>query len=935
MQGRSISFWTAIFFLPALLVLQSSRVQAAEAGASPAFQTLAVADPAVLGPEPGDAWLGAAVAELLKAKLQFLKKVRLVERERLEPHLAQLRDAGRDEEEAGADRRRAALLVPAEAFCVGSITVDRRGEAARLAVRLRLVQTATGTVLAKMTVEAASDLPGLLSLAGQLAQELAAALGETLDASALAYREPERLDALKLHAEGLQRLAAGEHREAVAALTAALEGNGGVFYPAAHRDLGAVYRAWAQSLTGAAAEGVRQEYLERFKQDALLAATALFDLGVAYQENGLHQEAIGAFTDYLAAVGEEGKRARWSLTRQQLLDAVARLPGAPDPQDTGTDPWAGIEGNILHYFVRGLWVRIDVKTGAVLTAVNLPSRMADGNICQPMVVSGDRLIVKIRKDGPGAPRWDSLGTVAPDGSLGWIVGDLEKNSPSFLFAHDGYLYAQGYFGTGVYALEDGRLVGVLSADVRSPMYGLDLGGNRLVDADGVLSLPTGRRIGSSAGPAREERYAWKGLPLKGIRYPTGVPGVEWTLTADATPTHLKTVLLRAGEPVRELGPCLPRFPTDSRQLHRLRASEELQAALPGARFCIFECLADAESFSEYSRARARYVLVDTRDGVTHNLFGGSGQLPAVIWKGEDAIVFGGDEAACVVDASTGRIIGRETLVHEALLDGVMIDGDLVVATPKRVARVRMPQRKGPVLIPVAEAHLRIVGSLLEHGDLAAAARSIQAFAAEAPGDPREHLALMRLESGRARSLEASTHALAALRSPLLEDRDIRACLEVLRRTNPEYRSFIRFPTGIGRLRLRGMTDDGVIVAQGGGALHLIDSGTGSVRSVPSSFAHTGVLRLEFGRPLFFRFMMILKDGEEREGTNDWEGNPWRLDRLEITAGELEKGEPVAMEARHGELEFRQLVLHAPILDPAQREAASLPVCRISSGSRHS
>ena len=215
--------------------------------------------------------------------------------------------------------------------------MGRRGNAPRLAVRLRLVQTATGTVLSRLTATAAGDLPGLLSLAEQLAKELAATLGETLDAGALAYREPERLDALKLHAEGVQRLARGEHREALAAFTAALDGNGGVYFPAAHRELGSAYRLLAQSLAGAEADAVRQAYLARFREDALVAAAAIFDLGVACQENGLHREAIESFTDYVTAVGEEGERVRWSFTTEQLLGAVARLPGAPEPVGRGDD----------------------------------------------------------------------------------------------------------------------------------------------------------------------------------------------------------------------------------------------------------------------------------------------------------------------------------------------------------------------------------------------------------------------------------------------------------------------------------------------------------------------------------------------------------------------------------------------------------------------
>ena len=886
----------AFLFLPLGLSFSAMvppAASAAEPGASPAFQTLAVADPAVLGPEPGDAWLGAAVAELLKAKLQFLKKVRLVERERLEPHLAQLRDAGRDEEEAGADRRRAALLVPAEAFCVGSITVDRRGEAARLAVRLRLVQTATGTVLAKMTVEAASDLPGLLSLAGQLAQELAAALGETLDASALAYREPERLDALKLHAEGLQRLAAGEHREAVAALTAALEGNGGVFYPAAHRDLGAVYRAWAQSLTGAAAEGVRQEYLERFKQDALLAATALFDLGVAYQENGLHQEAIAAFTDYLAAVGEEGKRARWSLTRLLLLDAVARLPGAPSPSGSGVIDWAGFEGEVLHLLFQGLWVRVDAKTGVPLAAIPLTWPLATHGFQNSTIrVSGGRLVISA---------FDEIAVVAPDGAVAWKkkvglnidYGRGDAVERGMVIRRDGRTVS-------IYSLEDGSPLGEIPERHEAPLFGLDLAGNRFSGSEGARSLPGGALIAPSPLTVKGSLYDWRKLPLPGIRYATGIPAFEWMLAQDATPQRPEVVLLRDGAVTQTLGvACTPQNPA-------------WQAALPGGRFLLFSCVVE-RLYRSIPYLDSQYVLVDTRDGVTRTLFKGVGELPALTASGGDQLVFSfrmtypredavlrGEQglvpneragAFVVVDAIAGRVVGRERTGREEPLCAAVHDGDLVLATSQHIARLRMPRGRGPVLIPAGDAHLRIAESLIERGDLTTAARSIQAFATETPGDPREHLALMRLEVARARSPEASTHALAALRNPTLDDRDIRACLDVLHRTNPEYRSFIRLPAGVGQPRLRGMTDDGVIVAQDGDIWHLVDSTRGTVRSVASPFGREGVLRLDQGEPQLFRFVLLPAEhhGREQGYWSDRHAGPWQLQRLDLLTGAFAAG----------------------------------------------
>ena len=386
------------------------------------------------------------------------------------------------------------------------------------------------------------------------------------------------------------------------------------------------------------------------------------------------------------------------------------------------------------------------------------------------------------------------------------------------------------------------------------------------------------------------------MPFPGIRYATGIPGFSWGLAPDATPKRPEVVLFRDGEVAQSLGErCIPDSPA-------------WQPALPGGRHLLFSCSVES-LYQSMPRLDSHYLLVDTTDGRTRTLFKGVGTLPTLVSRDERHLVFRfrsnfpredpvlrGEQglvpddltgAFTVVETATGKVIARERTVRQAPLHAAVLDGELVLAAAQRIARLRLPRQRGPVLIPVGEAHLRIAGSLLERGDLAAAQRSIEAFAAETPGDPRERLALMRLEVARARAPEASYHARAALISPLLDDREIRACLDVLRRTNPEYRDFIRLPAGVGQLRLRGMTDDGVIVAQGGDIWHLIDSGSGSVRSVASPFKRSGVLRLDQGEPALSRLVILPAEKPDRSSFS--QTPPWRLERFNLMTREFAEG----------------------------------------------
>lgn len=938
MRGRPIRLVTALLLLTTFLARPPAAASPGEPAAAPAIRSLAIADPVVLGPDSGDAWFGAAVAELLRAKLQFLRKVRLLEREQLEPYLARLRDAvAEPDAEGDAGDRLTAVILPAEAFCVGSIEVDRRGGEPRLAVRLRLVQTATGMVLSRLTATATGDLPGLLTLAGQLAKELAAKLGETLDPDALAYQEPQRIDALKLHAEGLRMLARGEHREAVAALTAALDGNAGVYFPAAHRDLGAAYRLWARSLSGAEAEAVRQAYLARFKQDALLAAAAIFDLGVAYQENGLHAEAIETFTDYLAAVGEEGRRVRWSFAKDRLFETVAQLTGLHAVSNSGSIDWAGSEGDVLHLLVGdrtgpATWIKLDTRTGAPITA--LPVTRPHGG--DTIRVSDGRLVFSA---------YDTIAVLSPEGSLAWqnkVGGNLEDGRTDAV--EEGKIVRRSHGKVSVYSLGVGSLVAAFPEEHESPLFGLDLAGKRYSGSRGTWSLHGGAPAGPPPPAIRGNLFDWRDLPLPGIRHATGIPGFEWALAQDATPQRPATVLLREGGGAQPLGiGCFP-------------AGQAWRAALPGGRHLLFSC-GEETPHGKMRGDNSHYLLVDTGDGATRTLFKGVGRLPSLATASADHLVFSfrmnypredpvlrgeqglvpGDQtgAFAVVETANGRVVGRERTVREVPLHAVVLDGDLVLATGKRVTRLRLPPRGAAAPIPAGEAHLRIAGSLIERGDLAAAQRSIEFFAAETPGDPRELLALMRLEVARGRAPEASHRALTALRSPLLTDREIRSCLEVLRRTNPEYRDFIRLPAGVGQLRLRGMTDEGVIVAQGGEVWHLIDTARGGVRSAASPFGKDGTLRLDQGTPALFRFTtMPVKwpDGWDRET------DPWRYDRFDLASRKVTEGVPVPGQAKdlyktlyHRPLESAgippSVVIENPRLPPESVKPNQIPLTR--------
>ena len=121
------------------------------------------------------------------------------------------------------------------------------------------------------------------------------------------------------------------------------------------------------------ARRTREEYLAKFKADALAASGALFDLGLAYEANGLWREAIGAYDDYLTAVGKEGETVQWTFSAARHTG----IQGASIPFPAVSD------GNRIHLSLQGTkdkpgfwWVTLDAATGVVLQRVSLLDALA-------------------------------------------------------------------------------------------------------------------------------------------------------------------------------------------------------------------------------------------------------------------------------------------------------------------------------------------------------------------------------------------------------------------------------------------------------------------------------------------------------------------------------------------------------------------------------
>lgn len=299
-------------------------------------------------------------------KIQLFAGASLVERQRLDLAFAR---AGAIPGGAETDSLAELAIVPADVLIAGSVGVQPAEGATRIKVLARAVETATGKVMSQAAFSGQSDLAGLLGIVEKLAAALAQGLGLTYTPAQLAYAEPAGLDTLQRFVEGRARLREGRHREAIDAFTEALENNGGRYFAAAHRALGEAYQARIEAQQAADAGKTRQEYLERFRRDALQAAGALFDLAVAYAANGFWREGSDTFRDYIAAVGSEGETVRWTFEMARDLVGAALPPGISGRELGAFFSWTTAfklrDGRLrfLHGERNGYEVEIDAATG--------------------------------------------------------------------------------------------------------------------------------------------------------------------------------------------------------------------------------------------------------------------------------------------------------------------------------------------------------------------------------------------------------------------------------------------------------------------------------------------------------------------------------------------------------------------------------------------
>lgn len=784
---RGVAAWLCVI---AIVLLP---VPASPSGGAP---TIALVDLAVRASEglvAESAWLGPAVTELLQAKMQLFGGARVLERLRVR---ALLREAKVDAGAAADETAALAAFIPAEVLIAGSVSIDRR-DARRVRVQVRAFEVETSRVVSEATFSGTGDLAGLLKIAEDLARALAGGLKLAYTPQQLAYAEPVRINTLRLCLEGEGHLTAGKYREAIASLQSALDGNEGRYYAAAHRLQGEAYQALARASAGEQERAVREEYLKKFKEDALLASGALFDLGLAYQTNGIWKEASETFGDYIKAVGTTGETVRWRV-------------------DLGSNdsPWREryfiLEGDDrLHLFVGSRWIVLNPASGEVVGNRSLTELLGlapDAEIHYEFLLAGVEKGVLYfvwaanNTSGKAKEYVNDCGAAAigPDLSLRWRKLVSRGAIPKLVWFRKGLLHlyadtqtfdADGRLGSGTtgYKLftlgEDGELRSGFALPLKEgdhyhiwgpDLRGLDTLESTLALKDGLYDLATGKLVREwEKVRATSKRGETSTLPM--IGYPTGFPGVTWeSISAGVRILHEgKEVLVLPGSS----GPA--EVPPE-----------------PGGGYLLFE-------------GPQGYLLVNPENWAVATLYGDlqREERPLVLAQGDRHLLFGvsthptdkendqryglpSDHAATVLNlvaAPEGRLLAKY-LVDEMLSSrwrALLIGGDPCIISAGKMTCLSLAPRGGIAVIPAAEAHLRLAESFLALKDLDAARRSLASFEAALPSDPRAYLVKMRLASLEGKAKDAAAAALGALASGIVAQEDTGPCLDAIRRVRPE------------------------------------------------------------------------------------------------------------------------------------------------------
>jgi tetratricopeptide (TPR) repeat protein len=868
--------------------------RAAEAGP----RTLAVADFAVRVPEEKaaeSAWLGPAVAELLQAKMQLFSGARLVERMRLATLVAA---AGRPLPASGEGPPDGLALIPADILVAGSIEVAPGTEPQRIKIRARAFETQTSKIISDAVVEETSELPGLLKVTEGLAEALAAGLGLAFTPEQLVYAEPASIDTLKAYLAGNGHFLGGRYRDAVDAYQRAQDGNAGRYYAAAHRMQGEAYQALAKGAGSVEGEKVREEYLRKFREDALVASGALFDLGLAYEANAMWKEAVDTFEDYLKAAGREGETVRWrrDLGSPDLLNGEKLHEG-------GSPKFIVDDENRLHFISRDWWLTLDASTGATLGKRSLLELIGEtpepGTHCNFVlggIEQGILMLVWTRSGNGRGMRYFNecwAAAIGPDMKPRWkrmVAGAgiakrvWRSEGRTHIFADIQHVDEQGKQGSGIVGYDlltldtDGQLLSRIALPLQErdhgiPLHGPDLRGFSSID--GTLAMKDGLHRLTDGSLIRNWEMSRELLKSGGhrvsprIEYPTGMTRVTWAVFPEGV-----------------------RIFQDRNEVLALPGATELTAIPQGT-------LRGALLFD----AHQGYLLVDTANWTVVTLFGDlkHDDRPYPLAAKDGRLLFGlgvnagtggnpsyalpADESVNVlllVETPGGLVVGKYRAEHISRGCSFFLGTDLVSAGANQMIRSSLAQPSGVAIIPAAEAHLRMAGDLL-HLELRDEARgSLEKFDRELPGDPRAYLVRLELAKMDGKNDEASQFALKALVAGFLSREESAPLLDAIRKVHPEVRDALVTPVKSG-LELLSMAGPGTLVAapydgQPERKLHLlVDTATGETNLVPTPE---------------FTWAGISYDGAVAYGRSDARDSP--VVRIDLRTGERTRSGPLPL-----------------------------------------
>ncbi len=784
------------FKLRRLLILLPFLIWPTTFVAAESPRTMALVDFAVNAPAEKaaeSAWLGPAVAELLQAKMQLFSGARTVERMRL---ASLIEAAGKRASPAEDALPEYLAIIPADILIAGSVSIPP-GPVPKIKIRARAIETKTSKIVSEAVFDGAAELSALLKITEELAKTLANGLKLAYTPEQLAYAEPANIDTFKLFLAGNDALLAGRWREAIEAYQKALDGNAGRYYAAAHRLQGEAYQTLAKAAEGPESQKVKDEYLKKFREDALTASGALFDLGLAYKANSLWKEAADVFSDYLTFSGKEGESIRWRYPRQAPHIFKNSYSALHQDGDHRIHFLQNKNGQVT-------WHVLDADTGDDhFTPLSGPLSVVWGEMVYALCFENDKAFVYCVRGEPD--KRSAVVALDAAGKVMWSrnVGETLRIPPFECECSGGRIFLVGY------PSDSSKRVDLLTLDAgtgevlsrvplpipyrgsfkkgRSFLRGMDMVRARLTSPEGTWDLSTGRLDDRSG----------KG---KHVRWPTNLPGVTYTLEPDRVrvfdgDAEVVSLEGKGGRfveaPTREHGgPLVFALDAGWYLIH------------PDGWNVVKLCEADND------KAPRRLASRNSRFLATITSFRYDYDTPPTELE---RMAFGRAERLDIYDLTTGGLVST-TLLKDSLedADAILLGDDIVVGQRSEIRRSRLHPQQGLQVVTAAEARYHLADSLLEVNELDAAGKEMDLFAKDAPEDPRGHLLAMKWADRGFRTEEAAHQALLSLGKGAVDKGTLPYCLKVAGLVYPDIRE-VRLIPYKGDLGLRGLEKPGVLV----------------------------------------------------------------------------------------------------------------------------